>query len=147
MNNRDVNDSQTPRDKGEGVGASVTSVRVVTVVLWIEALVMAGLVAVLIFDLLTQRPDSLGSAIALTAIVAIGAVWVVAVARGFTRGAAWARSGALFWQLIQIAVAVGAFQGVFAQPVIGWAILVPSLIVLVLLFSKSAIAHTRRTEI
>ncbi|MET1053339.1 MAG: hypothetical protein ABWX65_11940 [Mycetocola sp.] len=117
-----------------------------TVLLFAEALAMVILVFVLIIDILTLPAASISSAIALTVLVAIAAVFVCAVAVGALRRRGWVRGGAVIWQLVQLAIAIGAFQGVFAQPAIGWALLAPSIVVLVLLFTPSVMTAIRRDE-
>lgn len=108
---------------------------------------MIVLVAVLIVDILTLPAASLTSAIALTVLVAIGAAFVLAVAVGAVRRQPWVRGGAVIWQLVQLAIALGAFQGAYAQPAIGWAIVVPSVLVLVLLFTPSVMEALRRPDL
>jgi len=109
----------------------------------VESAAMIVVVGILIIDLLTQQAQRLDTAIALTVLAVIAAAWICAVTAAFWRGRSWSRAGALTWQILQIAVAVGSFQGVFAQPAVGWALLIPSLAVIVLLVSKSVVAHTR----
>ncbi len=120
------------------------ALRVLTGLLFLEAAAMIVVVLVLIVDTLTLPATSLASAIALTVIAAIGAGFVSAVAIGALRRQGWVRGGAVIWQLVQLAIAVGAFQGTFAQPAIGWALLAPSVLVLILLFTPSVMAAIRR---
>jgi hypothetical protein len=47
---------------------------------------------------------------------------------------------------VQIFVAIGCFQGLYARPDLGWALLVPSVLVLVLLFTRSVIEATGTRE-
>jgi hypothetical protein len=119
-------------------------VRALTVLLGAEALLMLGLSAWFLFELLAATPSSFTSALAIFVILLIATAFVVALAVGLIRRQTWIRGGAVTWQLIQIAVAIGAFQGIFAQPGIGWLLLIPSIVVLVLLFTKPVIAVTRR---
>ncbi|MET4639025.1 hypothetical protein [Mycetocola sp. 2940] len=116
-----------------------------TAILFAEAAAMVIVVIVLVIDILTLPAASLGSAIALTVLVAIAAVFVSAVAIGAFRRQGWVRGAALIWQLVQLAIAIGAFQGTFAQPAIGWALLVPSVTVIILLFTRSVMAQIRRS--
>lgn len=109
-----------------------------------EAVFMVGLSAWFLFELVSATPASFTSALAIFVILLIATAFVVALAIGAVRGRSWIRGGAVTWQLVQIAVAIGAFQGVFAQPAIGWCLLVPSLVVLGLLFSPAVSAVTRR---
>ncbi|GAB3615981.1 hypothetical protein GCM10027416_05380 [Okibacterium endophyticum] len=107
-------------------------------VLVVESLAMLVLAVVVIVDTLTldATASAMPTALALTVLVLLGTVWIVAVTIGMVRVAPWSKGGALYWQLIQLAIALGAFQGVFAQPAIGWALVVPSVIALVLLFTR-----------
>jgi hypothetical protein len=119
---------------------------VLSALIFFEAALVVGATGYLVFELLTVTPDSLASAIALTVVTAIGAVWVTAIALGMLRGRPWSRGAALVWQVLQLAVAVGAFQGTFARSEIGWLLLVPAVAALVLLFTKPVIRATRRTD-
>jgi hypothetical protein len=119
---------------------------VLSALIFLEAALVVGTTGFLVFELLTVTPDSLASALALTVLTAVAAVWVIAIAIGVLRGRAWSRGAAIVWQVLQLAVAVGAFQGAFARPEVGWLLLVPALAALVLLFSRPVIAATRRQD-
>ncbi|PJJ61664.1 hypothetical protein CLV54_2612 [Compostimonas suwonensis] len=105
---------------------------------------MVGIVVWLLIELLTQEPTSLPTAVAILVLALLGAVFVLAAAIGSLRAASWIRGAAFVWQLIQIAIAVGCFQGVYAQPEVGWTLLVPSLLGIVLLLSPSVTRALRR---
>jgi hypothetical protein len=120
------------------------ALRLLIGLLFLEAAAMIVVVIVLIVDVLTLPAASVASAIALTVLAAIGAVFVSALAVGALRRQGWVRSGALIWQLVQLAIAIGAFQGPFAQPAIGWALLAPSVVVLILLFTRSVMGALGR---
>ena len=51
-------------------------------ILLAEFALVAGYTVFLVFELLVDRPDSLSSAIALTVVVAIAAIWVGAIVVG-----------------------------------------------------------------
>ena len=119
---------------------------VLSALIFLEAALVVGATVFLLVELLTVTPDSLPSALALTVLTAIAAVWVTAIAIGLLRGRAWGRGAAIVWQVLQIAVAVGAFQGTFARAEVGWLLLVPALAALVLLFSRPVVEATRRVE-
>ena len=147
MNNADETDSTSGDARIPAESAHIRgslAIRALIVLLFAEAAAMVILVGVLIVDILTLPAASIASAIALTVLVAVGAAFVLAVAVGTVRRQPWVRGGALIWQLVQLAIALGAFQGAYAQPAIGWAILVPSVIVLILLFTPSVLAAIRR---
>ena len=95
-----------------------------------------------VLELITATPTSLATALAILVLVLIAAAWVTAIAINSLRRRSWIRGAAVTWQLVQIAVAVGSFQGLYARPDLGWALLLPSLVVLALLFRPRVIAAT-----
>lgn len=105
---------------------------------------MVAVVVFLVVELLVAKPDSYGSAIAILVIAVIATAFLIAIARGTILGRPWIRGAALTWQILQIAVAIGCFQGVFARPDLGWALLFPAIIAIILLFTPSVVAATRR---
>ncbi|MBC7441792.1 MAG: hypothetical protein H7311_04605 [Ramlibacter sp.] len=110
--------------------------------LWAEATLLWVAVVWLVLELLTATPTSLASAVAILILVIVAAAWVSAVAVNSLRRRSWIRGAAVTWQLVQIAVAVGCFQGLYARPDLGWALLIPSVVVLGLLFTPRVIAET-----
>ncbi|PPF56891.1 hypothetical protein C5B94_02180 [Clavibacter michiganensis] len=134
-----------PDDGAEGPRRT-PAVVLLTVLLGLEALGMAGITGLLVVDLLTSTPASLASAVALIALSALAAVFLGAVVRGVLRGRSWVRPAAVTWQVLQIAVGVGSLQGVDARQDIGWGLIVPSAVVLVLLFTRSVLLATRRRD-
>ncbi|MEF3404419.1 hypothetical protein [Agromyces sp. CCNWLW203] len=155
MNRRDDaafdarDDSVEARDDTAGGAATPESgVRValvvVSVLLFLEAAAMLALVIWLVIDLFALEPSSYATAIALLVLVAIGAIWVVTVAFGSLRQASWSRAAAIVWQILQLSIAVGAFQGLFARPDVGWVLLVPAITVIgLLLWAPVRLAYTR----
>ncbi len=114
--------------------------------LFLESAALAVAAIVLILDLLTQRPDSAVTAVALIVLVALGAVFLSVVAVHALRGRYWIRGATMTWQILQILVAISSFQGVFGRPDIGWALLVPAIVVIILLFTRGVRAATRRPD-
>lgn len=106
------------------------------VLLALEFLLVAAVVGALVIELLVAPATSVASAIALTVVAAIAAVWVGAILVGAWRGRAWSKSAALVWQVLQFAVGLGALQGAFAQPAWGWPLLVASVVGFVLCLSR-----------
>lgn len=109
------------------------ALQVVRALLALEALGMVVIVGWLVIDLFALRPSSYATAIALIVMAAIAAIWTIANAVGAVRRAGWSRASAIVWQFLQISVAVGAFQGLFARADIGWVLLVPAVVVIALL--------------
>lgn len=108
----------------------------------LEGIFVGALAARLGLALLSGDTRSLVTSIALFALVAAAAIWIVFVALNLFRGKRWARSAGVFWQLVQLAVASGSFSGQFGSQAIGWALILPSVLVLALLFSKKVVEAT-----
>ncbi len=111
----------------------------------LEGVFVGVLVARLGLALVTGDTKSLVTSVALFALVAAAAVWVIYVAFSLFKGKRWARSGGVFWQLVQLAVATGSFSGQFGSQAIGWSLIIPSVVVLALLLSKKVVAATMGT--
>ncbi|KRE26081.1 hypothetical protein [Agromyces sp. Soil535] len=121
---------------------------VVTAVLFLEAAALVAIVVWLVVDLLALQPSSYATAVALIVLVVIGAVWVGAVAIGSLRRAPWTRAAAIVWQILQVSIAVGAFQGLFARPDVGWLLLVPAVTVIgLLLWPPVRLAYARPGDV
>ncbi len=117
---------------------------VVSGILLLEAAALAAITIWLLVDLFALEPSSYATAVALLVLVAIAALWMGAVAVASLRRAPWTRAGAIVWQILQISVAVGAFQGLFARPDLGWLLLVPAATVIgLLLWTPVRLAYTR----
>jgi hypothetical protein len=138
-------DALDPRDASRGPGRS-PAVVLLTALVALEAIGMCAVTALLVVDLLTSTPASLASAVALIALAALATVVLGAIVRGILRGRSWVRPAAFTWQMLQIAVGVGSLQGADARQDVGWGLIVPSLVVLVLLFTRSVLLATRRRE-
>jgi hypothetical protein len=118
-------------------------------VLLLEALGMVVVTVLLALEIATDAPVSakaagIGSAIALAVCSALAAVLLGAVARSTLRGAKWIRPAAFVWQILQVFVGLSAFTGAGSQPGLGLLLIVPAAVALVLLFTKSVLAATRR---
>ena len=128
-----------------GVKAALVTV---SALLFLEAAALVGIVVWLIVDLIALQPSSYATAIALIVLVVIGAVWVGAVAVASVRRAPWSRAAAIVWQILQVSIAVGAFQGLFARADVGWLLLVPAITVIgLLLWTPVRLAYTRPGDV
>ncbi|MFJ3489209.1 hypothetical protein [Leifsonia aquatica] len=117
------------------------------VILFLEAALVTGLAVWLLIDLLTLTPEYLTTAIAIFVLTALAAIWVIVTAVGILRRRAWARASTVTIQILQIAVAVGCFQGLVARPDLGWALLIPAIVAGVLALTPSVVRATvRNTE-
>jgi len=110
------------------------------VLLSIEFLGLAVLAIVLLIETLTAPSSIMGGGIALTVIGFVAAAWLGAIVVGALRGQSWIRAAAIVWQVLQVAIGVGALQGQLAQPVWGWPLIVLAAVVLLLLFVSPVVA-------
>ena len=113
-----------------------------TILLWAEGLFVGFLAVRLGLALVSGDTRSLVTSVALFALVAAASAWVIFIGFGLRKGKRWARSAGVFWQLIQLAVASASFSGQFGSQAIGWGLILPSVWVLILLFSKKVVAAT-----
>ena len=114
--------------------------------IYLEATALGVASVVLLLDLLTQRPDSYASGVAILVLTILATVWLAVMATHALLGRPWIRGGAVTWQVLQIAIGIGSFGGLFSRPDIGWLLIIPAVIVLVLLFTPSVIRATKRPE-
>jgi hypothetical protein len=124
-------------------GNSQIGVWVLMVIVSLQAAALTAVSGLLLWATVTQRSDSLSSAIALDLIVLVFAIAMVIVAIGVIQGKPAARSGAFVWQVLQMALGLASNDGsVFARPDIASALLIPAVVAIVLiLFSKGVKAH------
>lgn len=116
------------------------------VVVGLEFLALAATTVVLLVELVVSPASSIASGIALTVLAAIAALWLGALFVGLRRRRPWVRSGIIVWQVLQGALAIGAFQGVFRVAWVGWVLLVPALLGLTLVLSRSVTAALVRPD-
>ncbi len=101
-----------------------------------ESLAVAVFLAIGIINILGGQEKSLALSAALDALIAAFVVWGVLIAKGLWQLKSWARSSSIFWQTAQLAIAYESFQGETANPTIGWALIIPSVAVLALMFTN-----------
>ncbi|WP_146066149.1 hypothetical protein [Cryobacterium sp. Y82] len=115
---------------------------VLIALLALEALAVWALSAWWVLELLIATPNSVGASLALLALIVVAALWVSAITVGALRRRPWIRGAAVTWQLVLVMIAIGCFQGIYARPDVGWALLLPSIIVLILVFNPRVVAAT-----
>ncbi len=113
-----------------------------SILLWAEGAFVGVLAARLGLALLSGETKSFVTSVALFALVAAAAAWVIFIGFALLKRKRWARSGGVFWQLVQLAVATGSFSGQFGSQAIGWSLILPSVLGLGLLFNKKVVAAT-----
>lgn len=114
------------------------------VLIFAQCTLLAVATGYLVIELIIATPDSYASAVALAVLTTIAAVWLAIIGINVLRGSPWVRGATIVVQVLQIAVAIGAFQGAFARPDLGWLLLIPAIAALVLLFTAPVLAATVR---
>lgn len=114
------------------------------VVVGLEFAALVVVTVVLVVELIVAPASSLASGIALTILSAVAALWLGALLNGLCKRRAWVRSGIIVWQVLQGAIAIGAFQGVFREPAVGWVLLIPALLGITFVLSRSVTAALAR---
>lgn len=117
--------------------------KVILGILAVELLVLVGIVVAYAAATLAGDVRDLPTMLALVALGLGLATWVGFIIKALIAGRRWARSGALFWQLIQLTVAWGSFTGEFANAAIGFGLILPSVTVIALLFTKPVFDATQ----
>lgn len=119
------------------------AVAVLTAVVLLEALVLAGAALRLVWTLLFEEPLTVGGTVFLAAVSLGGGLWLLHVGRGLWRGFRWPRAAALVVQLFLLVVAFPLLRS--EQWAAGLVPTVPAVVVLVLLFRPDVLAWTSRT--
>lgn len=116
-----------------------TTLRALAIAYFLEALVLfLGTVAI-VWGMTTSQAGAVLTDSALVVLTLSAGVWLTFAGIAITKGKRWARSAGVFWQLIQIAIALGTFE---ASLLGGFAIALPSLAVLITLFSPGVVKAT-----
>ncbi len=115
-------------------------------ILFLEAAALAGASLWFLSRVFLEKADSLAAAVVILIIVVLVTVWVSITAINTLRGRPWVRGAIFTWQVLQIAVAAGAFQGLYAEPTVGYALLIPAVVASLLLFSPTVLKATSRPE-
>ena len=117
---------------------------VLAVIVWAEVVMLAAWCGWYIAGFVTDVPESYAGAVLIFVLSLVATVWLALAASQLIRRKTWTRAAILVWQLCQTAIAAGAFQGLYAAPLVGVALLVPALAAGVLLFTPSVVAALRR---
>lgn len=117
---------------------------VVAIILFAQAALLIVALAYILIETLSRAESIAGAGIAEAVLIALAVAWVVLTAIGQLRLASWSRASVVAIEALHLAVAVGLFQGAFANPAYGFALLLPALTALGLTFTRPAIAATMR---
>jgi len=120
-----------------------TTLRAISVAFFLEALVLFVATVAIIWGMTTSQAGALLTNSALVVLTLSAGVWLTFAGIAITKGKRWARSAGVFWQLIQLAIALGTFE---ASLLGGFAIALPSLAVLLTLFSSEVVKATSEAK-
>jgi hypothetical protein len=120
-----------------------TTLRAISVAFFLEALVLYVATVAIIWGMTTSQAGALLTNSALVVLTLSAGVWLTFAGIAITKGKRWARSAGVFWQLIQLAIALGTFE---ASLLGGFAIALPSLAVLFTLFSSEVVKATSESK-
>ena len=120
-----------------------TTLRAISVAFFLEALVLFVATVAIVWGMTTSQAGALLTNSALVILTLSAGVWLTFAGMAITKGKRWARSAGVFWQLIQIAIALGTFE---ASLLGGFAIALPSLAVLFTLFSSEVVKATSESK-
>jgi len=120
-----------------------TTLRAISVAFFLEALVLFVATVAIIWGMTTSQAGALLTNSALVVLTLSAGVWLTFAGIAITKGKRWARSAGVFWQLIQLAIALGTFE---ASLLGGFAIALPSLAVLFTLFSSEVVKATSESR-
>ena len=109
---------------------------------FVECALVAAAAIYLVIETFATPPASYLSAIALTGLAVISAIWLGFIGANVLRGRAWIRGAAITWQVLQVVIGVGCLQGLFATPLVGILLIVLAVVVVLLLFTRPVIAAT-----
>jgi len=120
-----------------------TTLRAISVAFFLEALVLFVATVAIVWGMTTSQAGALLTNSALVILTLSAGVWLTFAGMAITKGKRWARSAGVFWQLIQLAIALGTFE---ASLLGGFAIALPSLAVLFTLFSSEVVKATSESK-
>ncbi len=115
----------------------------IALILLAESVLLAVLAALSVIDLFVNEPISLAGSIFLTVLLVAFSAWLAVLGHFLFRGYRWTRNPALVIQLFAIILAFPAFQE--GLPLVGFAILIPAVIAVVLLFTRRVVEFLVRT--
>ena len=116
-----------------------TTLRALAIAYYLEAVVLFLATVAIVWGMTTSQAGAALTDSALVVLTLSAGLWLTFAGIAITKGKRWARSAGVFWQLIQIAIALGTFE---ASLLGGFAIALPSLAVLVTLFSPGVVKAT-----
>jgi hypothetical protein len=115
---------------------------VLAALILLEGVALAVTAVYLVIEIFAAPSASLGTAIALAVLVAIGAVLLALLARATVDGRPWIRGATVCIALLQGLVAYSIL--ITKAPTLGFVLLVPAVVLLVLVFTRPVLRATAR---
>lgn len=115
-------------------------------IIFAECALLGAVTVYLVIELVVAKPDSYASAVALVILTTLAAVGLAVIGVSVLRRRSWVRGAIVTWQVLQIAIGIGCFQGLLARPDVGWLLVAPALAALVLLFTRPVVEATARRD-
>jgi len=120
-----------------------TTLRAISIAYFLEALFLYLATIASIWAMVTSQSKAILTDSALVLLTLGAAIWLTFAGLAITKGKRWARSAGVFWQLIQLTIALGTFE---ASLLGGLAIAMPSIAVLLSLFLPEVVRATSETR-
>ena len=115
---------------------------VLSALILLEAVGVAVAAIYLVIEIIAAPTASFGTAIALAVVVAVTAVALVLLARGALNARPWIRGATVCVAVLQLLVAYSIL--ITKEPALGWALAVPAVALLVLVFTPPVLRATVR---
>jgi len=119
------------------------TLRALSIAFFLEALVLFLATGATLWAMTSSESKALLTDSALVILTLGAAIWLSFAGIAITKGKRWARSAGIFWQLIQLSIALGTFE---ASLIGGFAIALPSLAVIFALFNPKVVQATSETR-
>jgi hypothetical protein len=119
------------------------TLRAISIAFFLEALVLFVATGATLWAMTSSESKALLTDSALVILTLGAAIWLSFAGIAITKGKRWARSAGIFWQLIQLSIALGTFE---ASLIGGFAIALPSLAVIFALFNPKVVQATSETR-
>jgi hypothetical protein len=119
------------------------TLRALSIAFFLEGLVLFVATGATLWAMTSSQSKALLTDSALVLLTLGAAIWLSFAGIAITKGKRWARSAGIFWQLIQLSIALGTFE---ASLIGGFAIALPSLAVIFALFNPKVVQATSETR-
>ena len=103
----------------------------------VEALTAAAVTLYFLYGLLSGQEKSLQMILGIIILMIAATAFLTAATLNLIKGKRWARSGIVFWQILQISIGWGSLGGENENVPIAIAIFISSAVIITMLFTKA----------